>query len=138
MKILFIEDHFIAANLAGYLEAHGLTVFSVSDLFQADILLEEKGPFDAAIVDLVLDIRDLPLELHAEAERQYAGWIYYKHILSKIPPLDKNTVICSAFTKIFREMLSENEKEKIFFIDKGDSDYHVQVLNALRLIGGSA
>ena len=138
MKVLFIEDNYFASKLSEWIKDYGFTILSAENLLDAEKLLETQGPFDAAIVDLDLDKRYLPRELQQYARTEYAGWVYYKHVLRKIPPLDRNAIIVSAFLPYFKASLPGDEYDSLILIDKADSQYHKQVLNSLKLLSGES
>ena len=134
MRVLFIEDHVFAAKLKDWLNDHGYDVHRAENLLEANELLETIGNFDAAIVDLDLDKNFLSLELHKEAFDQYGGWMYYRHTLCKIPPLDTNTIILSALINDFVKTVPKEELTELILVDKRDSEFHQRVLEALQIL----
>lgn len=132
MKVLYLEDRGDVARWSVKQPGSGIDFFWAQDFIEADELLEKEGPFDAAIVDLGMDKKDLPPQLRKESGNQLGGWVYYDKILRMIPPLDKNTIFLSALLEEFTGSIPEDKIGELVLVDKGDADAMSKVLTALR------
>jgi len=134
MKVIFLEDNYFAAKTKTFLEQNGYEVYHAKDISEARELIDSGEKFDAAIFDLDMDKRYLPPELRAETGE--AGWIYYKHVLSRIEPLGKNAVIFSAILDQYKKATPKDEYNHLILVNKNDTDRLEQLKNALEIIRG--
>jgi DNA-binding NtrC family response regulator len=136
MNILLLEDHYEAAKIALWLNKRGYKVHRAQNIMDAEDLLDSDIRFDAAVLDLDMDSRFLPVELQNHAEAQPTGWVFYKHILCKHPSqtiLVKNTIVLSALADTFKKITPREELEDIVaIISKRDSDNLEQLFEALK------
>jgi hypothetical protein len=80
-----------------------------------------------------MDKRHLPEKLKNGARTEYAGWVFYKHVLRYKSPLDKNTIILSAHTNDFMTKTPSEEYDGLQLITKGQNTLDA-VLEALKEI----
>ena len=134
MDVLFLEDHYDAAKLAVFLKDHGYSVDRAQNIIDAEDFLDTGKNYKAAIVDLDMSKHYLASELKDYAKNQFAGWVFYQHVLRKYPPLDENTIIVSALLPTFKNNPPDEHYDDVYLIDKRDHDYLDQVLAKLEEI----
>jgi CheY-like chemotaxis protein len=132
VKILFIEDNYYASAFEMTLRDNGYNVYRAKNMFEASEAVLSGEIFDAAIIDLAMDKRDLPPELRECAVNQYAGWVFYQHVLRTV--MGKDVIILSGYIKEFAEITAPEEYAGITFINKGDMNAIKKVFDALEEI----
>ena len=125
MKIMHIEDRSIAASIGDTLKRKGYEVEWVENLADAEYYLTEDpgyAAYDALILDLNMSPIDLPPKLAAIAQKEhlFAGWLFYKYVLTEESRLRERTILFSGFMDELKHRISAEEYAKLRIVNKSD------------------
>ena len=112
LEILLVDDDYDAISTACFLESCGHTVTITHNLADAEFYLTDSPgykKYQAIVLDLSMSAEDLPPELVSEARETYAGWVFYKHIISKCPGMQQRTIFLSGYAYALNHLSENNE-----------------------------
>lgn len=128
MKIFHLEDSFYAAKISNLFK-EPMKVHRAKNIIEGIELLDSDMRFDCAILDLDLDARFLPPELHDKVGQP--GWVFYKYLLCvQQPQLINRTIILSALTVDFTNDIPYYEyNHAVEVVNKHNSDSLKRIKN---------
>ena len=121
--IVFIENSNYLSDLVYNLSQIGYIIKWVDNLSDAVYIIENDPTvilFEAVILDLNMPTKGLPTYAMEDAKNIFPGWAFYKHILCKMPDLQKKTIFFTGFADVLKNHIPPKEFESLHIIHKDD------------------
>jgi CheY-like chemotaxis protein len=141
MKILIIDDDNRVAPIADAISASGHETAFFYNLREAyDALKVDQEGYDAALLDLALDGRDLPEDYMKQMvikEGLLPGYVFFKEVMkNKYPELAERTIFITGYSDSAKKLAPEWHNEYADrIIMKTSSDFMERINELLNNFG---